>query len=169
MNALVVRQECTDLGLRARGIVLCDLNIQPASEELRTTIDLEVERIAREFKSRAEIRAMPELERVRKIMRAVGVKPKTPPPSIQKLLEFAWKRQSLMAINNLVDAYNLMSLRTRCSVGAHDLALIELPVELRLFRGTETFRPLGGDANQQINRGEFGYVDARDRWCTTHH
>ncbi|MCH2210184.1 MAG: hypothetical protein MK110_02705 [Fuerstiella sp.] len=163
MNAFVVRQECTDLGLRARGIVLCDLKIRPASGELRAAIGHEVDRITQEFRSPAEIRAIPEVLRVREIMRAVGVKPKNHPPSIQKLLEFSWKRRSLMTINNLVDVYNLMSLRTRCSIGAHDLGTLELPVELRLFQGTEMFRPLGADADREVNRGEFGYVDAKDR------
>jgi DNA/RNA-binding domain of Phe-tRNA-synthetase-like protein len=163
MTSFLVTKECLDLGLRARALLLLGMQIQSASEELRTTIDQEAERIGREFENLAEIRALPELVRVREIIRAVRAKPRSHPPSTQKLLEFAWKRRTLPAINNLVDAYNLMSLRTKCSLGAHDLGRIELPVELRLFRGTETFRPLHGDSDQHINEGEFGYVDAQDR------
>ena len=66
-------------------------------------------------------------------------------------------------MNSLVDAYNLVSVRTHCSLGAHDLDRVAVPVELRLFRGDESFRPLGSDEDQQVNRGEFGYVDAMDR------
>ena len=35
--------------------------------------------------------------------------------------------------------------------------------KLRLFRGNESFRPLGSREDQQVNRGEFGYVDAENR------
>jgi len=66
-------------------------------------------------------------------------------------------------VNNLVDAYNLVSLRTRCSLGAHDLDRLAVPVELRLFRGNESFRPLGSREDQHVNRGEFGYVDRENR------
>jgi DNA/RNA-binding domain of Phe-tRNA-synthetase-like protein len=163
MTPFLVTPECLDLGLRAQALLIRGIEIKAASEELRTAIDQEAERIHGQFATVGEIRSLHEVAQVRDIIRAVGVKPKSHPPSTQKLLEFAWKRRTLPVINNLVDAYNLMSLRTRCSLGAHDLGLISLPVELRLFRGTETFGPLGSDEAQEINEGEFGYVDAQDR------
>lgn len=163
MTPFLVTSECLDLGLRARALLLRGITIKDASDELRTAIDQEAEWIRGQFAKVAEIRSLPEVAPVRDIIRAVGVKPKSHPPSTQKLLEFAWKRRTLPVINNLVDAYNLMSLRSRCSLGAHDLGRISLPVELRLFGGTETFGPLGSDEAQDINKGEFGYVDAQDR------
>lgn len=158
-----VTPECDDLGLRARGVVLKGLKIEAASGDLRDDIDQEARAIREQFKSVAEIRALPELTRIREIIRMVGVKPKNYPPSTQKLLEYAWKQGTLPAINSLVDAYNLMSLRTRCSLGAHDLSCVATPIELRLFRGTETFRPLGSSEPKQVRPGEFGYVDAEER------
>jgi len=163
MTPFLVTKECLDLGLRARALLLRGVQIQAASDPLRTAIDQEAARIRGRFESAAEIRALPEIVRVREIIRAVGAKPKSHPPSTQKLLEFAWKRHTLPVVNNLVDAYNLISLRTRCSLGAHDLGRISTPVELRLFRGSETFRPLGSGEPQEIRAGEFGYVDAQDR------
>jgi DNA/RNA-binding domain of Phe-tRNA-synthetase-like protein len=163
MSPFVVTQECLDLGLRARALVLRGLQIEDASTELREAIDREAARIRQRFEQVAEIRSLPEIVRVHEIIRAVGAKPKSRPPSTQKLLEYAWKRGTLPAVNVLVDAYNWMSLRTTCSLGAHDLGRIATPVELRLFRGTETFRPLGSDEMQSITKGEFGYVDAQVR------
>jgi len=163
MSSFNVTSECLELGLRARAIVLKGLTIATASQELRADIDAESRRLRERFDSIAEIRAMSELSAIREIIRSVGVKPKSHPPSTQKLLEYAWKQGTLPAINSLVDSYNLMSLRTRCSLGAHDLSRIRTPVELRLFRGAESFRPLGSDMNQQIHAGEFGYVDAEER------
>lgn len=163
MIAFAVAPECFELGLRARALVLEGLRINAASDVLRADIGKEARRVREQFASLAEIRALPELVEIREIIRAVGVKPKNHPPSTQKLFEFAWKQGTLPAINNLVDAYNLMSLRTRCSLGAHDLALAAAPIVLRLFHGSESFQPLGSRENKQIRAGEFGYVDAQDR------
>lgn len=163
MSTFVVTPECLALGLRARTLVLKGLRIEEASRDLRADIDEEARRVRDQFDHVADIRSMPELASIREIILNVGVKPKNHPPSTQKLFEFAWKLGTLPAINNLVDAYNLMSLRTRCSLGAHDLGHAAAPVELRLFRGTESFRPLGFDGPRQVRAGEFGYVDAQER------
>jgi DNA/RNA-binding domain of Phe-tRNA-synthetase-like protein len=79
------------------------------------------------------------------------------------LLTFALRRGDLPVINNLVDAYNLVSIRSSCSLGAHDLDRISLPVSLRILDGTESFTPLGSDNPIPPKAGEFGYVDASNR------
>src|SRR5262249_32549716 len=65
--------------------------------------------------------------------------------------------------NSLVDAYNLASVRSLCSLGAHDLDRIALPVALRVLTGGESFRPLGGGEAVPVTEGEFGYADAQRR------
>ena len=97
------------------------------------------------------------------ILRRVGVKPRSHPPSTQKLLELAWKRGTLPAVNNLVDVYNFISVRTGCSLGAHDLDRISSPVDLRLLAGDEQFISLGCEKETSVHVGEFGYIDADDR------
>ncbi|MCI0463567.1 MAG: hypothetical protein L0Z62_42060 [Gemmataceae bacterium] len=57
----------------------------------------------------------------------------------------------------------LVSVRSRCSLGAHDLDRISCPVELRLLTGAESFTPLGGDQPVPVTAGEFGYVDGAGR------
>ena len=159
----VVSPECWQLGLRAGALVLRGLNIQPSSADQRKLVDLAASRIQEEFHSSAEIRALPEIKHIYEVLRNVGVKPRSNPPSTQRLLEFALKRSTLPTINNLVDAYNLVSLRTRCSLGAHDLNRLTPPVQLSLFRGDEQYRPLGGDEDETVVPGEFGYIDGQSR------
>src|SRR5262249_11950821 len=76
------------------------------------------------------------------------------------LLGYVLKRGDLPRINSLVDAYNLVSVRTLCSLGAHDLDRFAPPATLRLLTGSESFTPLGGDKPVSVTPGEFGYVDA---------
>ena len=163
MSMFLVSQECRDLGLRVGAIHLHNICVTEATAELRGEIDNEIRRIHTRYSSRGEIRAVAELARHHEILRQVGVKPRSHPPSTQKLMELALKRGTLPQVNNLVDAYNLISLRTLCSLGAHDVDRFAPPIELRLFRGDETFRPLGSQEDSAIARGEFGYVAGDDQ------
>ena len=78
-------------------------------------------------------------------------------------MEFAWRRGTLPAINNLVDTYNLVSLQSRFSLGAHDLERLTLPVSLQIFAEDQPFIPLGADQSETVQAGEFGYVDASEQ------
>jgi DNA/RNA-binding domain of Phe-tRNA-synthetase-like protein len=143
--------------------VFRSVRISPASRELRLEIGEEVGRIRAWLSSAAEIRSIPEIARARDILRTVGVKPRNRTPSTESLLRFALRRGALPTINNLVDAYNLVSVRTCSSLGAHDLDRIATPVDLRLFQCGERFVPLGSAEEEEVAAGEFGYVDALDR------
>jgi DNA/RNA-binding domain of Phe-tRNA-synthetase-like protein len=160
---LVVTDECRGLGLRAGAVVLRDLHVEAASTALRQEIAREVEVIRRRWTSPAEVRSLPSVAAFQEILRKVGVNPKREQPSVERLLNHALKRGDLPAINNLVDAYNLISVRSLCSMGAHDLDRITLPVSLRMLAGTEPFTPLGSDRETTVAAGDFGYVDGAGR------
>jgi DNA/RNA-binding domain of Phe-tRNA-synthetase-like protein len=75
----------------------------------------------------------------------------------------AWKRGDLPRINSLVDLYNMVSVDCLLSLGAHDLAAVDLPVHLNVASHDETFTPLGSYGSEEVSRGEFAYFDARQR------
>lgn len=156
-----VAQECVQLGLLAGAIVFRDLRIAAASPELRAGIDREIQAVRGRFADAATVRSCPEVASFQRLHCQVGVHPRKEQSSVERLLLLALKRGELPAINSLVDAYNLVSLRTRCSLGAHDLDAIAPPVSLRLLTGQESFTPLGETAAAAaVVSGEYGYVDA---------
>ena len=159
----IVSRECLDLGLRAGALVFRDVRIGGATPELRAAIAAAVQAIRSRPETVTELRQGPGMRRLHEIFRQVGVRPRRQPSSVERLLEYVLKRDDLPAINNLVDAYNLISIRTGFSMGAHDLGRIAAPVELRLFRGEESFTPLGAKEAVRVAAGEFGYVDAMNR------
>jgi DNA/RNA-binding domain of Phe-tRNA-synthetase-like protein len=159
----IVDPACSALGLRAGAIVFRDVHVAAADPELRREITEEVARVRARFADVKAVRLLPEVEHFREILRRVGVNPKKEQPSLERLLTFALKRGDLPAINSLVDAYNLVSVRSYCSLGAHDLDKIALPVFLRPLTGRETFVPLSSTTPMAAIPGEFGYVDAQDR------
>jgi DNA/RNA-binding domain of Phe-tRNA-synthetase-like protein len=158
-----IAETCLHLGLRARVIVFRDLSIAPAPPELRAEIDREIQEVRSRFASTSAVRSCAEVAAFEQLHRRVGVAPRKEQSSVERLLLLALKRGELPAINNLVDAYNLVSLRTRCSLGAHDLDAITLPVSLRLLTGRESFTPLGETSPVAVVPGEYGYVDAAER------
>ena len=158
-----VAKECYDFGLRAGAIIFRNVHISDASPALRAEVASAVEAVRGRFADQAAARACPEVVAYHDILRAAGANPRREQPSVERLLTQALKRGHLPVVNNLVDAYNVMSLRSLCSLGAHDLDTLALPVELRLLTGSETFTPLGRDQQQAVSPGQFGYVDARSR------
>jgi len=163
MNPLQVSQGCREIGLRSGAIVFRDLRVGDSPPELLEEIARCAVEVGATFSSPAEIRSLPEVASFREILKRVGVNPRKHSPTVEILTRAAMKRQALPAVNNLVDAYNLVSVRTRCSMGAHDLDNIELPVELRILSEVCRFTPLGATAEVDVAAGEFGYVDARSR------
>ena len=163
MTSFDVAPECRALGLRAGAILFRDLNIAPASAQLREAIDSTAKRIHDSFQDQQAIRSHPALQRIHEILRSLGSHPRRHPPSTEKLLQFARTKLTLPAINNLVDCYNLVSLQSLCSLGAHDLDRLSLPVRLQQFTTEEAFIPLGSTESQSVLGGEFGYVDQEGR------
>lgn len=161
--SLVVAPECTRLGLQAGAIVFRGLQVDARPAALHAEIAHEVESIRARFADAPAIRTIPEVTYFCDLLRRVGVNPRREQPSVERLLSSILRRRDLPAINNLVDAYNLVSVRSLCSLGAHDLDTIALPVSLRILTGSEKFTPLGQSAEVVVKPGEYAYVDASDR------
>jgi DNA/RNA-binding domain of Phe-tRNA-synthetase-like protein len=159
----LVAEECRRLGLRAGAVVFHGVRVAPADPALRAEIAREVEALRARYADAAAVRALPEVAHFQDLLRRVGVNPRREQPSVERLLTYALKRGDLPGINSLVDAYNLVSVRSLCSLGAHDLDRIALPVSLRLLTGRETFTPLGGTTAEPVKPGEYAYVDAQNR------
>src|SRR5262245_27761948 len=140
-----VADECRRLGLRAGAVVFRDIHVERRNSALTEAIRQEARMVQSRYEGPPAIRALPEVEAFRELLRRAGVNPHRDQPSVERLLGFALKRGDLPDINSLVDAYNLVSIQSLCSLGAHDLDRIDMPVSLRLLTGDETFTPLGSD------------------------
>jgi DNA/RNA-binding domain of Phe-tRNA-synthetase-like protein len=158
-----VSDDCLRLGLRAGAIIFRGVRVESRTAALHAEIAAEGRAVQSRFPDATRVRSAVPVVAFQELLRAVGVNPRREPPSVERLVSFALKRGDLPAINTLVDAYNLVSVRSLCSLGAHDLDRIALPVTLRLLTGREMFTPLGRDRPEAVTAGEYGYVDAHDR------
>ena len=89
----------------------------------------------------------------------VGKNPKKYLASPEVLLRLFLERDRFPRINLLVDLYNLISLRTRLALGAHDNKYVKGDISLRLTNGTEHFLPLGHIENEKVSANEYAYID----------
>src|SRR5438128_1867297 len=117
----LVEEDCTRLGLRAGAVVFRGIQVCLSSAALRAEIAAEALSIQKSFASPAALRSLPEIAAFHDIQREVGVNPRREQNSVERLLAYALKRGDLPTVNCLVDAYNLVSIRSLCSLGAHDL------------------------------------------------
>ncbi len=158
-----VSDACRRLGLRAGAIVFRGVRIDTSPPELKRLIDHEIQGISDRFATPMALRSSPEIVKLHSLFRAVGVNPRRVQPACERLIQMAQRRGRLAQINNLVDAYNLISVRSICSLGAHDLDKLALPIQLRLLQGSEVFIPMGVREREACAAGEFAYVDSAGR------
>ena len=126
----------------------------------------EFESYRRELTARLEselapdfVDADPTLRGFRELHDAVGRSNRRFPASAEALVTLFQRKRFVPAINPLVDIYNCVSLETRLSLGAHDVARVTGDITLRITDGSERFVPLGKSEPEPINAGEYGYVD----------
>jgi DNA/RNA-binding domain of Phe-tRNA-synthetase-like protein len=106
-----------------------------------------------------KLKTDPILAGFRDLHTAVGRSNKRFVASPENLLSLLIQTGRLPQINLVVDIYNLISLKSKLALGAHDTAKIAGNITLRLTDGTEKFTPLGATEPQNIGAGEYGYVD----------
>lgn len=158
------------LGVRGAFAVLTDLDNATVD-----TIALEAWRQELAADLRAQIgpgfvERDPVLAGFRALHDAVGRSNRRFPSSAEALVELFLRKSLVPVINPLVDVYNGVSLLTRLSLGAHDLAHVRGDITLRLTRGEERFVPLGGVEPVAVSAGEYCYVDASgDVLCRLEH
>ncbi len=149
-----------DLGVRGAFAVLTDLDNRHEPEGLATWRDDLVQRLRVELTA-GFIDTDPTLAGFRALHDRIGRSNRRFPASAEALVGLFQRKGLVPAINPLVDLYNGVSLETRLSLGAHDLATIEGDITLRMTDGTERFVPLGATAAEPVPASEYGYIDER--------
>jgi DNA/RNA-binding domain of Phe-tRNA-synthetase-like protein len=115
------------------------------------------------------IESDPVLGGFRALHDAVGRSNRRFPSSAEALVALYQRKRLVPRINPFVDLYNAVSLETRLSLGAHDVAKLVGDVALRFATGAERFVPLGSTVPEAIHRGEYVYVDELEVVCRLEH
>ena len=146
------------LGLKAVCFVIEGVHNQQTHPEFEKLKAQTLAQVTADLSSEA-IRTDPILGGFRVLHDAIGRSNRKNVASPESLLKLVSQTGGLPQVNLLVDIYNLVSVKTRLSLGAHDLRAINGNVQLRLTDGSETFWPMGSDKSKVVSPGEYAYID----------
>ncbi len=125
----------------------------------------ELEKEKQEFLSSLENRTTeelgkyPEVISYRKLYKQMGIDWHSRRPSPEALLRRVALKKGLYTINTCVDAYNLVVMKHRVSVGAFDLDAIKFPTILRFPQEGEEILLLGDKEPTKYTTLELAYFD----------
>lgn len=103
----------------------------------------------------------PEIKSYRRVYKETGIDWHSRRPSPEALLRRVALNKGLYSVNTCVDAYNLVVMKNRISVGAFDLDQIELPTVLRFAKSGEKILLLGDETKTEYKEGEIAYFDKK--------
>ena len=153
-----VSDQVSKLGIQVAYLLISEFDRSFFTESLKN----EIEHFYRDFSgalTQVEIKNDPHITGYRELHKQVGVTSKSLVASPESLIKILQKHNTLRPINYIVDTYNYIAVKNKVSIGAHDIALINGNVELKIVDGNERFIPLGDTAPQAVNAGEYCYVD----------
>jgi DNA/RNA-binding domain of Phe-tRNA-synthetase-like protein len=108
-----------------------------------------------------QISAHPEVASYRKLYKEMGIDWHSRRPSPEALLRRIATGKGLYQVNTCVDAYNLVVLRHRVSVGAFDFDRIVFPTELRFAGEGDEILLHGDGAPTRFTSLELAYYDEK--------
>jgi lysyl-tRNA synthetase class 1 len=103
----------------------------------------------------------PEIISYRKLYKSIGIDWHSRRPSPEALLRRIALNKGLYTINTCVDAYNLVVMKNRVSVGAFDLDTIVFPTQLRFAKATDEILLLGDSEPTVYKESEIAYFDQK--------
>lgn len=101
----------------------------------------------------------PEVVAYRKLYKEMGVDWHSRRPSPEALLRRVSLKKGLYTINTCVDAYNLIVIKHRVSIGAFDLDTLQMPTILRFPKQGEEILLLGDSEPTKYSEKELAYFD----------
>jgi DNA/RNA-binding domain of Phe-tRNA-synthetase-like protein len=157
-KTFTVQQDVLDLGVRIRGAFAYGLNNKIRCTELENWVSEQTRGILSSLTGES-IAQDKILAGFRAIHAKIGKTGKRWQSSPENMLTHILKSGRIPSISPIVDIYNLVSLKSKLALGAHDLAHTEGNIILRLLNGSERFIPLGVTTADSVQAGEYGYCD----------
>ncbi len=146
------------LGVKVQTAQISGIKNIKTTKELYEYIVSELKKIKKFWKGK-NYESDPTLLGFRNLHTLIGRSNRKFPASPEVLLRILLEKGRFPRVNSVVDIYNLVSLKTRLALGAHDIKYIEGNTTLRFTNGNEKFLPLGSNELVPVPAGEYAYVD----------
>ncbi|MFZ6035019.1 MAG: lysine--tRNA ligase [Patescibacteria group bacterium] len=137
--------------------IIKNVNIQKSNPGLKRMLDGFKE--SQSGLSNEVISAYKEVQTYRKLYKEMGLDWHSKRPSPEALLRRVAQKKDLYEINTCVDAYNLIVMKHRVSIGAFDLDKLKLPTILRFPKPGEKILLLGDKEPTEYKETDLAYFD----------
>lgn len=130
-------------------------------EKINPQLEKEKEQLLQSLKGMTteSLGRLPEIISYRKLYKEMGINWHSRRPSPEALLRRFILGKGLYSINTCVDAYNLVVMKHRISVGAFDADKIKFPTVLRYAGKGDTILLLGDSEPTEYTEKELAYYD----------
>lgn len=146
------------LGLNVACFIMEGIENRESTPEFESYLEQETNQLLKDLSSE-KIKNDPVLQGFRLLHKRAGCANRKTISAAENLLKILMKKQQLPRVNLLVDIYNLVSVTTHLSLGAHDLQKLGGNVHLKITTGQERFLPIGSIEPHPVKPGEYAYVD----------
>jgi DNA/RNA-binding domain of Phe-tRNA-synthetase-like protein len=153
-----ITQEVTNIGVKGIMLRIIDIKNLKNSPEFDKYLENELKNIRQQWYEK-DYKTDLILQGFRTLHEKVKRSNRKYPASPEELLRIFIETGRFPRINLLVDIYNLVSLKTRLALGAHDIDKVIGNITLRLTNGTENFHALGSKGLIVVPAGEYSYID----------
>lgn len=139
--------------------VIKNVKIGKTGKALQTLLDQFVQE--NQSLTNEVISSYPEVKAYRNLYKETGIDWHSRRPSPEALLRRVALKKDLYSINSCVDAYNLIVMKNRVSIGAFDYDKVEFPTVLRFSKQGEEILLLGDKEPTKYKSGEIAYFDKK--------
>lgn len=147
------------------GVLICrNLDNLTSNKEVFKKL-LQMEDEVRNKYQLEEIIKLPKINDWREAYRIFGMPPSSFRPSVESLLRRILQNKQLPNINNIVNIYNLISIKYLLPIGGPDLSQVAGDIKLTQAHGVERFMMLGSKDFEVVKNGEIIYVDNEEVLC----
>ncbi len=154
----IVQPEVRNLGVKCIGVEIDGVDNHTISKEYLAYRENTIERLYNQYQG-YDIKHDDIIEGFYQLHEKVHVKRRKNPPASENLVKLLLKHGDLPSVNKIVDIYNILSVKTKLSLGAHDIDHVTGNVQLRFTHGNELFIPLGQSEPVAVQANEYSYID----------
>lgn len=154
-----VDQKVLDLGLKIQAIKITGIINSKSNPTFLEYQNEELEKLKEYWKGN-QIENDQILKGFRDLHTKVGRSNKKFVSSPESLIWLLKERGRFPQINTLVDIYNLISIKYKLALGAHDIRKVIDNIALKITDGSEKFISLETHQPENIFPGEYAYVDS---------
>ena len=152
-----VEKKVLDLGLKIKFVIIEGMDNHRASSFLDKKDEI-LNKLINDYKN-LNIEEDKILNGFHKIHENGEISKRKYTPASENLIRSLIERNSFYSINPIVDIYNIISLKTKLCLGAHDIDKVSGNVTLRFHNGNETFIPVGDGTVHKVKLNEYSYID----------